>query len=112
MKKRPNSHIIDTAGAQLLRRVLPDAWVVREYQPDYGIDFAVEAFDSYGGSFVSLGGVTRVRHEYGLIEALDRALCHWRSRLESSRTANIFPSWWGSLYKVIVLSGDGHAVSM
>ena len=34
----------------------------------------------------------------------------WRSRLESSRTANVFPSWRGSLYKVIGLSGDGHGV--
>ena len=33
----------------------------------------------------------------------------WRSRLESSRMANVTPSWWGSLYKVIVLSGDGHS---
>lgn len=29
------------------------------------------------------------------------------SRLESSRMANVFPAWWGSFYKVIVLSGDG-----
>ena len=33
----------------------------------------------------------------------------WRSRLESSRMANVFPSWRGRHYKVIVLSGDGHA---
>jgi hypothetical protein len=55
MKKRPESHIVDTAGAQLLRSALPDAWVVRPYQPDYGIDFAVEVFDSFGDGFVSLG---------------------------------------------------------
>jgi hypothetical protein len=35
----------------------------------------------------------------------------WRSRLESSRMANVFPSWRGSLYKVIVLSADGLAGS-
>jgi hypothetical protein len=36
----------------------------------------------------------------------------WGSRLESSRTANVFPSWLGSFRKVIVLNGDGHDVSM
>lgn len=55
MKKRPGSHITDSAGAQLLRSVLPKEWVVREYQPDYGIDFAVEVFDSHGDGFVTLG---------------------------------------------------------
>ncbi len=55
MKKRPDSHIVDTVGTQLLRSALPDAWVVRPYQPDYGIDFAVEVFDPYGEGFVSLG---------------------------------------------------------
>jgi hypothetical protein len=30
----------------------------------------------------------------------------WRSRFESSRTANVSPLWRGSLYKVIVLVAD------
>ena len=55
MKKRPASHVIDSTGAQLLRSALPEEWVVREYQPDYGIDFAVEVFDSQGDGFVTLG---------------------------------------------------------
>ena len=56
-------------------------------------------------------GVTGDRHEYGLIETPDLALCHLHSRLESSRTANVFLSWWGSLHKVIVQCGDERAGS-
>jgi hypothetical protein len=35
----------------------------------------------------------------------------WRSCLESSRMANLSPSWRGSHYKVIVLSADERAGS-
>lgn len=55
MKKRTNSHIIGSEGTDLLRSVLPNEWVLRPYQPDYGIDFAVEIFDQQGGDFVTMG---------------------------------------------------------
>ena len=55
MKKRPTSHITDSLGKQLSKSVLPREWVVREYQPDYGIDFSVEVFDFQGDEFVTLG---------------------------------------------------------
>ena len=55
MKKRTNSHIIDSEGTDLLRSVLPNEWVLRPYQPDYGIDFVVEIFDQQGGFFVTMG---------------------------------------------------------
>ena len=55
MKKRPTSHVTDSTGMQLFRSVLPQEWVVREYQPDYGIDYSVEVFDSQGDGFVTLG---------------------------------------------------------
>lgn len=43
-KRRPDQHIIDQQGQQLLREKLPKPWVVREYRPDYGLDFSVEVF--------------------------------------------------------------------
>ncbi len=55
MKKRTNSHLIDSKGADLLRSVLPNEWVLRPYQPDYGIDFAVEIFDKQEEDFVTMG---------------------------------------------------------
>jgi hypothetical protein len=55
MKKRPASHIIDTAGVKILKNVLPEEWMVREYKPDYEIDFAVEVFDPMDDGVVTLG---------------------------------------------------------
>ncbi|MNT45801.1 hypothetical protein D3C72_1824020 [compost metagenome] len=43
-KKRSFQHLIDQDGQQLLREKLPKHWVVREYRPDYGLDYAVEVF--------------------------------------------------------------------
>lgn len=38
-------HLIDADGEKLLRSCLPRHWVLREYRPDYGLDFALEIFD-------------------------------------------------------------------
>lgn len=43
-KKRNDQHLIDQEGQHLLREKLPKPWVLREYRPDYGLDFAVEVF--------------------------------------------------------------------
>jgi len=43
-KQRDQNHLIDQNGVQLLRSKLPEQWVLREYRPDYGLDFAVEVF--------------------------------------------------------------------
>jgi len=43
-KRRPCQHIIDQEGQQLLREKLPKPWIIREYRPDYGLDFSVEVF--------------------------------------------------------------------
>ena len=43
-KKRPKSHQIDAEGQDLLRQVLPKRCVLRDYRPDYGLDYALELF--------------------------------------------------------------------
>lgn len=43
-KQRSEQHLIDQQGEALLRSKLPAHWVMREYRPDYGLDFAVEVF--------------------------------------------------------------------
>lgn len=43
-KRRPDQHLIDQEGQQLLREKLPKPWILREYRPDYGLDFSVEVF--------------------------------------------------------------------
>jgi hypothetical protein len=43
-KKRVEQHIIDQEGQRLLQEKLPTHWVLREYRPDYGLDFTIETF--------------------------------------------------------------------
>lgn len=51
-KQRSEQHLIDQEGEKLLRSKLPSHWVLREYRPDYGLDFAIEIFKP---SVTSLG---------------------------------------------------------
>ena len=43
-KQQSEQHLIDAEGQLLLRSRLPRHWVLREYRPDYGLDFALEIF--------------------------------------------------------------------
>jgi hypothetical protein len=43
-KKQTEQHLIDADGQRLLRGCLPRHWVLRDYRPDYGLDFALEIF--------------------------------------------------------------------
>ncbi len=45
-KKQSEQHLIDRAGQELLRSNLPKHWVLREYHPDYGLDFELETFQA------------------------------------------------------------------
>ena len=58
-KQRVVKHLIDQDGIQLLRAKLPRHWVLREYRPDYGLDFSIEAFsdDKASSGFETLAGV-------------------------------------------------------
>jgi len=42
--RRPSSHIIGDKGINVLKQLIPESWVVREYSSDYGIDMEVELF--------------------------------------------------------------------
>ena len=39
-KRRTISHLLGERGVDLVKRKLPAGWVVRELQPDYGLDLA------------------------------------------------------------------------
>lgn len=43
-KQRSDGQLIDQDGETLLRTKLPRHWVLREYRPAYGLDFALEVF--------------------------------------------------------------------
>lgn len=44
-KKRVRQHIMEDRSIQIVRALLPEQWVVREYKPDYGIDLVIELFE-------------------------------------------------------------------
>lgn len=44
-KRRSISQIKEDSSFPVFREVLPAAWVIHQYAPDYGIDYAVELFD-------------------------------------------------------------------
>lgn len=50
-KRRAPQHLIDERGIALLKRVIPANWVLREYRPDYGLDYAVEVFEGAEASY-------------------------------------------------------------
>lgn len=43
-KRRVYQHIMEDQSLCLVKQLLPDEWVIREYKPDYGIDLAIELF--------------------------------------------------------------------
>jgi len=43
-KQRSVQHLIDENAQRLLQNLIPTGWVLRNYRPDYGIDFALEVF--------------------------------------------------------------------
>lgn len=43
-KRRTHQHLIDQEAQDVLRELIPKHWVIREYRPDYGLDFTIEVF--------------------------------------------------------------------
>jgi hypothetical protein len=56
-KKKSQSHIIDQRAQTIFQSYLPNFWTIREYKPDYGIDFAIELFEERLGTtdYITLG---------------------------------------------------------
>lgn len=44
-KRRVFQHIMADESIKLIKSYLPSEWVIREYNPDYGIDIVVEVFE-------------------------------------------------------------------
>lgn len=57
-KRRVFQHIMEDNSIDLLKQKLPAEWVLRKYNPDYGIDLSIELFQSIDGGnekFETLG---------------------------------------------------------
>lgn len=44
-KRRVRQHVMEDRSVRIVRDLLPEHWVIREYKPDYGIDLSVELFE-------------------------------------------------------------------
>lgn len=44
-KRRVLQHVMEDRSIRIVRDLLPDHWVIREYRPDYGIDLLIELFE-------------------------------------------------------------------
>lgn len=54
-KIRSKQHILGDKAIKFLYDVFPDAWVIRQLDPDYGIDLDVELFDYEDDKCITLG---------------------------------------------------------
>src|SRR5947209_2372976 len=45
-KQKIKAHIIGFESVKVLESLLPSHWSVREYHPDYGLDLAIEVFET------------------------------------------------------------------
>jgi hypothetical protein len=59
-KQRSEQHLIDESAQKMLQNLIPKGWVLRNYRPDYGIDYILEVFqplpnNDYGNTFETLG---------------------------------------------------------
>ena len=54
-KMRSNSQVIGDKAVTILKSFFPAEWVCREFNPDYGIDLAVELFEPYNSSYITTG---------------------------------------------------------
>jgi hypothetical protein len=57
-KRRVRQHIMEDRSIRIVRDLLPEHWVIRDYRPDYGVDLAVEVFEPAGAGrndFATLG---------------------------------------------------------
>jgi tetratricopeptide (TPR) repeat protein len=50
MPKRPRQHILEDESRKRFEQLLPDHWVIRKPDPDYGIDAEVEMFNENSSS--------------------------------------------------------------
>lgn len=50
MPRRPRTHTIEDESERHFRQAVPEVWVVRKLNPDYGIDLTVEVFGETGHS--------------------------------------------------------------
>lgn len=54
-KERSATHLSEDASEAIVRRHLPDEWVLRRFHPDYGVDLSVEVFERMASTTPIMG---------------------------------------------------------
>jgi hypothetical protein len=75
-KKRSEQHLIDQEGISLLRSKLPRHWLLREYRPDYGLDFTIETFKQSGANGVCTTYETLGEHVFVQLKSVAEPEVH------------------------------------
>jgi hypothetical protein len=44
--RRPEQHVVETKAERIFENIIPPEWVARRLSHDYGIDYAIEVFES------------------------------------------------------------------
>jgi hypothetical protein len=84
-KKRVRQHIMEDRSMRIVRDLLPDHWVIRDYRPDYGVDLAIELFepaDPVRGDFATLGETLFVQVKSTEVVDARRLRVHARRNVE------------------------------
>lgn len=85
-KKRPLAHIRGDIGINIVKNTLPQEWVVREYNPDYGIDIGVELFEPYEDSFVTKG--EHIFFQVKTTDSIEKSVLSVKNRPNVEKTYN------------------------
>ena len=54
-KKRSKSQVLGDKAVSILKNMFPSEWVTREFNPDYGIDLAIEIFEPFDTGYLATG---------------------------------------------------------
>ncbi|MGH7481433.1 MAG: DUF4365 domain-containing protein, partial [Longimicrobiales bacterium] len=71
MPRRPRQHQIEELSRRALRARLPEAWVVRDLNPDYGLDVAVDIFEDERATGLSFAVQLKATENQDLQRALN-----------------------------------------
>ena len=110
-KIRSRNHILGEQAINFLQQyIIPDEWVIRQMNPDYGIDLDVELFDYECGQCVTLGEHLFMQVKgtetpiYGKLRSGDRKIDVIKYKLEVSELELV--KKMGSAFPVLLIVVD------
>lgn len=93
-KLRSISQVTGDKAVSILKSYFPAHWVCREFNPDYGIDLAVELFEHYNSNYITTG-----EHIYFQVKGTENILKGKYNIFERKNIEHTYQK--GKLYKKI-----------